>query len=156
MPGHGEGLPQAAWSLCRLRPAHTRCGGKSRAGSLSFTEGPIVRKNLEPFWLNGMMLYTYGAPGQEGGKTTYPGDILDTRVGLEYVVDDKRGFGLILDGVYQQGLPYRLDGHAINTEFKTFALIGLASAGVLFTLAGQNNVDAIYPGFSVKYFWGEP
>ncbi|HEV8540451.1 MAG TPA: hypothetical protein VGQ60_04740 [Nitrospiraceae bacterium] len=116
-----------------------------------------------------MMLYTYGAPGQEGGKTTYPGDILDTRVGLEYVVDDKRGFGLILDGVYQQGLPYRLDGHAINTEFKTFALIGLAaaveykftpdllaSAGVLFTLAGQNNVDAIYPGFSVKYFWGEP
>lgn len=141
----------------------------TRAGSLSFTEGPIVRKNLEPFRLSGMMLYTYSAPGQEGGKTSYQGDILDTRVGLEYVADDKRGFGFIIDGVYQQGLPYRLDGHAINADFKTFSLIGmaaaveyrftpdfLASAGILFTLAGQNNVDAFYPGFSMKYFWGEP
>jgi hypothetical protein len=63
----------------------------------------------------------------------------------------------------------RLDGHAITTEFKTFTLIGLAmaveyrftpdllaSAGILFTVAGQNNVDAIYPGVSMKYFWGEP
>jgi hypothetical protein len=84
------------------------------------------------------------------------------------VVNDKRGFGFILDWVYQQGLPYRLDGHAINAEFKTFSLIGsaiaveykfsqdlVASAGVLFTLAGQNNVDAIYPGISMKYFWGK-
>jgi len=138
----------------------------TRAGSLSFTEGPIIRKNLEPFRLSGMVMYTYSAPGSEGGKTTYPGDILDARVGIEYVVNAKRGFGLILDFVAQQGLPYRLDGHAINTEFKTFSLIGtaaaveykftqdfVASAGVLFTIAGQNNVDAIYPGFSMKYFW---
>lgn len=138
----------------------------TRAGSLSFTEGPIFRKNLEPFRLSGMVMYTYSAPGSESGKTTYPGDILDARVGVEYVLDERLGLGVIVDGVVQQGLPYRLDGHAINTDFKTFSLIGtavaveyrfapdwLASAGILFTLAGQNNVDAIYPGFSMKYFW---
>lgn len=139
----------------------------TRAGALSFTEGPIVRKNLEPFRLNAMVMYTYSAPGSESGKTSYSGDILDARVGVEYVADGKRGFGFIVDWVVQNGLPYRLDGHAITTDIKTFTLIGtavgveykftpewVASMGALFTLAGRNNVDAIYPGFSMKYFWG--
>src|SRR6185295_164753 len=138
----------------------------TRAGALSFTEGPVFRKNLEPFRLSGMALYTYNAPGSEGGKTVYPGDIVDIRLGLEYIANEKRGFGFILDWVYQQGLPFRLDGHDLSSEQKIFTLIGaaaaveyrftpnfLASCGILFTLAGQNNVDAIYPGISFKYFW---
>ncbi len=140
----------------------------TRAGALSFTEGPLLRKNFEPFRVSAMMTYTYNAPGSEGGQTVYPGDILDARLGVEYVVDETKGFGLIWDAVVQNGLPYRLDGHAINTEFKSFTLIGtavaveyrfsrdfLASCGILFTLAGRNNVDAIYPGFSMKYYWGK-
>jgi len=140
----------------------------TRAGSLSFTEGPLFRKNLDPIILSGMVTYTYSAPGSERGKTVYAGDILDARAGIEYVLDERLGLGIIVDGVVQQGLPYRLDGHAINSDFKTFSLIGtavaveyrfapdwLASAGILFTIAGQNNVDAIYPGVSMKYSWGK-
>jgi hypothetical protein len=164
-------LPASRWT-----GAHEIPGGfvpitprpVTRAGALSFTEGPIFRKNFEPFRLSGMVMYTYNTPGSEGGRTIYPGDILDARVGLEYVVSDKQGFGFIVDAVVQNGLPYRLDGHAINTDFKTFTLIGtalaveykfspdlVASMGALFTLAGRNNVDAIYPGVSMKYFWGK-
>ena len=140
----------------------------TRAGAFSITEGPIFRKNVEPFRINGMVMYTYNAPGSEGSRTVYPGDILDARVGIEYVASDKRGLGFIVDAVVQNGLPYRLDGHAINTDFKTFTLVGTAVAveyrftpdlvacmGALFTLAGRNSVDAIYPGVSMKYFWGD-
>jgi hypothetical protein len=140
----------------------------TRAGALSFTEGALIRKNLEPFRLSSMVTYTYNAPGSENGRTVYPGDILDARVGLEYVASEKQGFGIIVDAVAQNGLPYRLDGHAINADVKTFSLIGtavaveyrftpdwMASMGALFTLAGRNNVDAIYPGFSMKYYWGK-
>lgn len=139
----------------------------TRAGALSFTEGPLVRKNLEPFRLSGMALYTYNTPGTEQGQTVYPSDLLDVRLSLEYVVREADGFGLILDWVIQQGLPWRLDGHAITTGYKTFALYGtavgleyrftqdlVASCGILFTIAGQNNVDAYYPGASIKYYWG--
>jgi hypothetical protein len=139
----------------------------TRAGALSITEGPLVRKNLEPFRLSGMALYTYNTPGTEQGQTVYASDLLDMRLSLEYVVPASKGFGLILDWVIQQGLPWRLDGHAITTGYKTFALYGaavgaeyrftqdiVASCGVLFTLAGQNNVDAVYPGASIKYYWG--
>ena len=138
-----------------------------RHGALAFTEGPTFRKNLEPFRLSGMVMYTYHAPGSEGDKTVYPGDFLDARVGLEYVAQDKQGFGLLVDGVVQAGLPYRLDGHAITTDHKDFVLIGTAvaveyrftpewvgSIGALFPLAGQSTMDAIYPSFSIKYFWG--
>jgi hypothetical protein len=138
----------------------------TRAGSLSLTEGPVFRKNLEPFRLSSMVLYTYNTPGSEGGRTVYTSDLVDARIGLEYVANEKRGFSLVLDGVLQQGLPFRLDGHTINTEQKSFTLLAaaagvgyrfsphlLASCGIMFTLAGQNNVDAVYPGLSLKYYW---
>jgi len=130
----------------------------TRAGALSFTEGVLLRKNLEPFRLSAMVTYTYNAPGSENGRTIYPGDILDARVGLEYVVREDRGFGIILDAVAQNGLPYRLDGHAINTDFTTFTLIGtavaveyrftpdwMASMGALFTLAGRKTWTPFTP-----------
>ncbi len=137
------------------------------AGSLSFTEGPTFRKNLEPFRLNGMLLYTYNVPGSESGKTTYPSDMLDARVSVEYVADDQRGLGFTVALVAKNSLPYRLDGHAVSTDFKPFLLIGpavsveyrltpewVASIGAQFALVSQNTVDAICPVFSMKYSWG--
>jgi hypothetical protein len=29
----------------------------------------------------------------------------------------------------------------------------VGAAGVLFTVAGQNDIDAIYPNFSLYYYW---
>jgi hypothetical protein len=33
----------------------------------------------------------------------------------------------------------------------TDSIVG--AAGVLFTLAGQNDIGAIYPNFSIYYYW---
>ena len=63
------------------------------------------------------------------------------------------------------GLPFREDGHQPNTKPSTFELFGIepalqyrfgehwvGAAGVLFTVAGQNNIDAIYPtSLSIYY-----
>ena len=63
------------------------------------------------------------------------------------------------------GLPFRGDGHQPNTKPSTFELFRIepvlqyrfgehwvGAAGVLFTVAGQNNIDAIYPNFSLYYY----
>ena len=64
----------------------------------------------------------------------------------------------------------RLDGHAVNTVPATFWLVGIQSSleytfarydsgaklvgaiGVMFTVAGQDDIRAIYPNISFKSF----
>ncbi len=154
-----KGIPGGFSPLGRL-PA-------TRFGALSFTEGALFRKNLEPFRISGGVFYTYTAPGNTAGANTYPGDIVNTRLVIEHILDDKRGFGYNLEFVTLHGVPYRLDGHAVNINPTSFSLLGVqptiqykftenlvGAAGCLFTVAGQNNIDAIYPNFSLYYYWG--
>jgi hypothetical protein len=67
------------------------------------------------------------------------------------------------------GLDFRGDGYQPNTKPSTFELFRIepvlqyrfgehwvGAAGVLFTVAGQNNIDAIYPNFSLYYLLLRP
>jgi hypothetical protein len=65
----------------------------------------------------------------------------------------------------------RLDGHAVNTTPATFLLVGIqpglestfaryesgeklvGAFGVMFTVAGQDDIRTIYPNISFKYFF---
>jgi len=135
-------------------------------------QGLLVRKNRQPFRLSGAVFYTYNAPGEDEGQTVYPGDLVNFRLGVEHILSDEHGFGYALEFVTAHQLPFRLDGHALNEIPTTFSIIGIqptlefkimedpsgkpqlvAALGNLFTVAGQNDLDAIYPNISFKYFW---
>lgn len=141
----------------------------TRFGSLTWTEGLMFRKNLQPFRISGGVFYSYHLPGSDAGQTTYTADIVNTRLILEYILDDKWGFGYNLEFVGFHGLTWRADGHSINTGggngFTTLGVqptiqyrIGehwVGAAGVLFSVAGQNTLAAIYPNFSIYYYWSK-
>ena len=145
----------------------------TRFGTLAFTEGLLVRKNLDPFRITGGVYYTYSPPGSLEGMLQYGGDLLNVRLALEHVLSEKHGFGYTVELATLHGLPYRLDGHDLNTAKRTFWVIGIqptleyrfleyeggarlvGAAGILFTVAGQNDLDAIYPNASLKYFWAQ-
>lgn len=169
-----KGIPGGFSPLGRL-PA-------TKFGGLSQTEGLMFRKNLKPFRFNAAGYYTYTYPGSNAGMATYIGDIINARFIVEYFPSErlaqKYGFGLSAEFVGLWQVPYRLDGHNINiptvpgtnrhglqlygvepaVQFKLFqtdtgALVG--AAGVLFSIAGQNDIDAIYPNLSLYYFWSK-
>ena len=99
----------------------------TRFGSLSFTEGVMFRKNLQPFRISAGIFYTYTNPGSTAGMNTYPGDIINTRLVIEHILNDARGFGYNLELVTLHGLPHRLDGHPVNINPRElFALRGAA------------------------------
>jgi len=135
-------------------------------GGLEFTEGVLFRKNVRPFRISGGAFYTYTAPGQSGGMTSYQGDIVNLRLIFEHILDDAKGFGYNLELVSIHGLPFRADGHEVTVRPSSFQSFGIEPAiqyrfgdhwvgafGILFTVAGQNNLDAIYPNFSFYYYW---
>jgi hypothetical protein len=79
---------------------------------------------------------------------------------------------LNLEFLTLHGVPSRLDGHEVNLKPTSFSLLGVepsvqykffqtdhgffvGAGGVLFTLAGQNDVNAIYPNLSLYYFWSK-
>jgi len=139
----------------------------TRFGSLTWTEGLLFRKNLRPFRISAGAFYSYHLPGSDAGQTTYSSDIVNTRLTLEHILDDKRGFGYNLEFVGFHGLPWRADGHEMNVGGRNgFNSLGVqptiqyrlgdhwvGAVGVLFTIAGQNTLGAIYPNFSLYYFW---
>lgn len=142
----------------------------TRFGEVAFTEGAMVRKNFQPFRMQAGVFYTYGAPGTEGKETTYTGDLVNTRVAFEHILDDTRGFGYGLELVTLHGLTWRADGHEINRGQRSgFSIIGVeptvqwrfgdtnfvGAVGVLFTVAGQNASESIYPNLSIFYYWSE-
>lgn len=166
-------LPTSKWLTDTQRPP----GGFSplgrlpntRFGELGITQGLMTRKNLEPIRLNAAVFYTYQAPGSEGSNTLYTGDLINTRLIFEHILDDKKGLGYNIELSTLHGLTWRADGHAINRGQRSgFTIIGVepaiqwrfwdnwvAAAGVLFTVAGQNATDSIYPNISIFWYWNK-
>lgn len=165
-------LPTSRWVTGTERPP----GGFSplgrlpntRFGELGFTEGVMFRKNLKPFRISGAVFYTYAAPGEgPANKTTYTGDVINTRLIFEHILDDKKGFGYNLELSTLHGTTWRVDGHAINAGQQSgFTVIGVepavqwrfldnwvAAAGCLFTVAGQNASNSVYPNISLFWYW---
>jgi len=139
-------------------------------GALGFTEGLTFRKNVRPFRVSAGIFYTYALPGSDSGQTTYTPDIINTRLIFEHILDDKKGFGYNLEFIGLHGTTWRLDGHetnrgrrsglqtigvepAIQWRFGDSNFVG--AAGVLFTVAGQNAIDSIYPNFSIFWYWSK-
>ncbi|MCW5778512.1 MAG: hypothetical protein KIT71_03340 [Nitrospira sp.] len=165
-------LPTSKWAGTESPPGGFAPLGRlpaSRFGSLTWTEGILARKNLAPFRVSAGVFYSYHLPGSQSGETTYPSDIINTRLIIEHILDEKRGFGYNLELVGFHGLTWRADGHQVTTGgkngFNTFGVqptlqyrLGdhwVGAAGVLFTVAGQNTQEAIFPNFSIYYYWGK-
>lgn len=166
-------LPTGKWTGTSKPPGGFAPIGRfptTRFGEIAFTEGVMLRKNLQPFRFQAGVFYTYAAPGSAGGQTTYTGDLVNTRVSFEHILDDKRGFGYGLELVTLHGLTFRADGHALNAgQQNGFSVIGVEPTiqwrfwetnfvggfGVLFTVAGQNAIEAIYPNLSIFYYWSQ-
>jgi hypothetical protein len=147
----------------------------SRFGAIALTEGVLFRKNLAPFRISGNVYYSYNLPGSgsEPG-TVYGGDLLLTHLALEHVLDEQTGFGYLLELTTMTQFATRLDGHPVNTTPSTFYLVGIqpgieytfsryesgaklvGAIGVMFTVAGDNDIRAIYPNISFKYFFEQP
>ncbi|OGW66941.1 MAG: hypothetical protein A3H49_09505 [Nitrospirae bacterium RIFCSPLOWO2_02_FULL_62_14] len=144
----------------------------TRSGEISMTTGIAFRKNLQPYRWSGGVYYTYSAPGLRDklGQTTYAGDLINTRLVFEHILSDKHGFGYNLEFVSLHGLTHRIDGHRLNSGQKDgFSVFGvepavqwrfgdsnfLAAGGVLFTIAGQNATNSMYPNFSIFYYWSK-
>jgi hypothetical protein len=139
-------------------------------GALGLTEGILFRKNTKPFRISGGVFYTYAMPGSEGGTTTYVPDLVNTRLIFEHILDDKKGLGYNIEFIGLHGLTWRADGHALNRGKQNgFNILGIEPAiqwrfgqsnfvggvGVLFTVAGQNALDAVYPNFSIFWYWSK-
>ncbi len=168
------GLPTGKWFTGTEKPP----GGfapvgrlpTTQFGSLAVTEGIVLRKNVEPFRVNAGVYYTYHPPGSDGGDNTYVGDIINTRLIFEHILDEKHGLAYNLEFVGVHSLPGRIDGHSLNrgqVQGSNLLAAGptiqwrfgdsnfVAAAGVLFTLAGQNALDSIFPNFSLFWYGSE-
>jgi hypothetical protein len=135
-------------------------------GAPELTEAILFRKNIQPFRVSGGVYYSYGLPSSNNGVSRYYGDIFQYRLAFEHFLDDKRGLAYAIELVGIHGLPFRLDGKALDAGRTSFGLIGVqptieydftdrivGAAGVLFTAAGYNDVAAMYPNLSVYYYW---
>ncbi len=165
-------LPTSAW----FGPAGTPPipGGFAPLGRLpsthfgapELTEAILVRKNVRPFRISGGVYYSYGLPSSNNGASQLYGDIFQYRLSFEHILDDKHGFGYAVELVGIHGLPFRIDGQAVNAGRTSFGLVGLqptleynftdrivGAVGVLFTVAGYNDVAAVYPNVSLYYYW---
>ncbi|MBI3356895.1 MAG: hypothetical protein HY038_09025 [Nitrospirae bacterium] len=165
-------LPTSRWTGTERPPGGFAPLGRlpaTRFGELGFTEGMTFRKNTNPFRFSGGVFYTYSAPGSDAGRTTYVGDTINTRLIFEHFLDDKRGLAYNIELVTVHTATWRADGHAINRGARSGStVIGIEPAiqfrftdslvgavGVLFTVAGQNAGDAIYPNFSLQWYWNK-
>lgn len=169
-------LPTSTYAGTAQIPGNFSPLGKLPAspfGGLALTEGVLFRKNLKPFRISGGVFYTYTAPGHSDDGTSYVGDIINTRLIFEHILNEERGFGYNLEFVSIHGLPFRADGHVLNQPPSSFQLFGVepaiqykfsstwlggdlvGAAGVLFTIAGQNDIAAVYPNLSLYYYWGK-
>jgi len=165
-------LPTSRWTGTERPPGGFAPLGRlpaTRFGELGFTEGMTFRKNANPFRFSGGVYYTYSAPGSDVGQTTYVGDIINTRFIFEHFLDDKKGLAYNIEFISVHTTTWRADGHAINRgQINGSTVIGVepaiqfklsdsivGAAGVLFTLAGQNARDAIYPNFAFQWYWNK-
>jgi len=141
-------------------------------GTPAFTGIAMLRKNVKPLRLIGDLYYTLSVPGTisatAGDAPAFSqfGDLVQYRLGVEDVVDDKSGLGFILEIAGLSGLPFSIDGLPVNTHPSTFNLVGVqptieynltprlaASFGVLFPAFGNNEYLATTPNFSLWYYF---
>ncbi len=165
-------LPTSRWAGTERPPGGFSPLGRlpnTRFGEFGITQGIMARKNLEPFRISSALFYTYSVPGSEGTTTTYSPDVINARLIVEHILDDKNGFGYNVEVSTLHGLTWRADGHALNRGQRNgFTVVGVepaiqwkfgeawvAAAGVLFTVAGQNAIDAIYPNISLYWYWNQ-
>lgn len=163
-------LPTSQWTGAERPPGGFSPLGRlpsTRFGEYGITQGIMTRKNLEPFRISAAVFYTYAVPGENGGRTTYSGDVINTRLIFEHIVNAKHGLGYNIELTTLHGTTWRTDGHQINSGQRSgFTIIGvepalqwnlsnswLVGAGCLFTIAGQNTSNSIYPNISVFWFW---
>lgn len=173
---HSVSLPTSRWANTTGIPGGFAPFGRlpaTRFGDLEFTEGIMFRKNIKPFRFMAAAYYSYGTPGRHNGLNQYGGDLINWRLIMEHVLDDSKGFGYMIELVGLHGLAWRLDGHSVNIPAPgqsvnpTFSMVGVQpsleykfsnnivlAGGVLFTAAAQNNLDAVYPNFTMYYYWG--
>lgn len=178
---HSVVLPTSQWAGTTSIPGGFAPIGRlpaTRFGDLTLTEGIMMRKNIQPFRFMGAVYYSYATPGNTAGMNKYPSDLINWRLMMEHVVDDSKGFGYMIELIGLHALPWRADGHDINVPATapakgfppsgpTFSVIGVQpsieykfsnnivlAGGVLFTPFGQNQLDAIYPNFTLYYYWG--
>ena len=163
-------LPTSRWADAEKPPGGFSPLGRlpsTRFGEYGLTQGLMTRKILQPFRISAAVFYTYAVPGENGGKNTYTGDVVNTRLIFEHILNDQTGFGYNIEISTLHGLTWRADGHQINAGQKNgFTIIGvepalqwnfsqnwLVAVGCQFTVAGQNAIDAIYPNLSVFWYW---
>jgi hypothetical protein len=163
-------LPTSRWADAEKPPGGFSPLGRlpsTRFGEYGLTQGLMTRKILQPIRVSAAVFYTYAAPGDNAGTTTYTGDIVNTRLIFEHILNDKTGFGYNIEISTLHGLTWRADGHDINAGQKSgFTIIGvepalqwnfsqnwLVAVGCEFTVAGQNAINAIYPNLSVFWYW---
>lgn len=135
-------------------------------GAPELTEAILFRKNVRPFRISGGVYYSYGLPSSHDGISQYYGDIFQYRLAFEQFIDDSKGFAYAVELVGIHGLPFRIDGKAVDAGRTSFGLIGVqptveynftdrivGAAGVLVTAAGYQDVAAVYPNLSLYYYW---
>ena len=165
-------LPSSRWAGTDRPPGGFAPLGRlpsTRFGEYGVTEGLTFRKNFQPFRITGGTYYTYAAPGSDAGQTTYTGDTVNTRLAFEYFLDDKNGLAFNVELATLHTLTFRADGHSVNRgQLSGSTLIGIepaiqwrfsdawvGAAGVLFTAAGQNTIDAFYPNFAIQWYYNK-
>ncbi len=143
-------------------------------GEPSLTAVFLTRKNIKPVRIYGDFLYSYAFPGSGvlpgATKSTFNqyGDIAQYRLGIEDVINDQRGLGIIMEFVGLSGLPFSIDGNTVSTHPNTFNIFAVQptlevnlterlamSAGVLLPAFGTNEYLAVTPNFSLWYYWGD-
>ncbi len=166
-------LPTSTWAGPAGTPAIP--GGFAPLGRLpathfgvpELTESILFRKNFRPFRLSGGLYYSYSPPGSTAaGAPADFGDIFQYRLAFEQFLDDAKGFAYAIELVGLHGLPFRLDGAPVDAGRSSFGLLGIeptveydftdqivAAAGVMVTAAGYNDVAAVYPNFSLYFYW---
>lgn len=162
----GTPVPKGALPPISVLPS-THFGSPSLTGTL------LLRKNIRPFRFYGGLYYTYSFPGVESLTATDPrffaqfGDLIQYRMAVEDVINDKHGLGLVLEVVGLSELPFSMDGIPINTTPTNFNLIAVQptlevnltpklalSVGVLLPAWGNNAYLATTPNFSLWYYFG--
>ncbi len=164
------GLPSSDWFGTPSVPGGFAPLGRLPAthfGSPELTEALLFRKNVKPLRISGGVYYSYGLPTSRGGVQQDYGDILQYRLVVEHFLDDRQGLAYAVEVLGLHGLPVRADGNGVNAGHTSFGLFGfqptveyrftdhvVGAAGVLFTVAGYNDVAAVYPNLSIYYYWG--
>ncbi len=172
-------LPTSNWTNAPVPP-----GGlpplaripSTHYGAPALTPALLTRYIAKPFRFYADFFYTYDFPnnatiaGVPGKPLVQFGDILQYRMGMETIMNDKTGTGFILEFAGMSGMPFSVDGLPVNgggAHVGAFNLWGLQptvetnitrnlilSAGVLLPVAGTNQYQAISPNLSIYWYWG--